>query len=440
MLLPGIVFCLNRDSSVHVAPSPFTVAAGTSDSSTRHPRLSSLFNAQGPTFSRSGDALYFVGVEQRFGTHRAGVRMYSLPWPPASTVAQAVPAASLLVDTVHVPASNDAFPGLTAEYVNGCCVPGSDGVHLFTNTLYRSRSTVVSINRHTGAVKDVGKAIVAAVQAGGGPRFHSVTLLDECERGLLVRVESPTEPPTLVLQPHGDAPPAVLPRATASPFVERTLSGLEWELLQVSPSVDRDDHDFEAILLRPRVAPGAPLPPMIVMPHGGPHSTVPTVYSTAVTYLAQQGFAVLSVNFRGSLGFGEKSLLSLPGRIGASWVAHVCAPVSDGDVDVDAVVQNAAASGASVCITLWCIDTARRVWVCAMASVCVCRHGGRARHARRDDGGAAPLDACGGRQQGRRHGRLSRRIPQRTHARTPPRRVQGGVAVGYRRAHRVCSV
>lgn len=46
--------------------------------------------------------------------------------------------------------------------------------------------------------------------------------------------------------------------------------------------------------------------PLIVNPHGGPWSRNIWVYSPEVQFLANRGYAVLQVNFRGSTGYGRK--------------------------------------------------------------------------------------------------------------------------------------
>lgn len=47
-------------------------------------------------------------------------------------------------------------------------------------------------------------------------------------------------------------------------------------------------------------------PPLVVLPHGGPHARDYQYFSPYVQFLASRGFAVLQVNFRGSSGFGTE--------------------------------------------------------------------------------------------------------------------------------------
>ena len=55
---------------------------------------------------------------------------------------------------------------------------------------------------------------------------------------------------------------------------------------------------------------------LILYPHGGPHSQSFIGYTSEMSLLTLMGFSVLHVNYRGSLGFGQDLLESLPGNIG----------------------------------------------------------------------------------------------------------------------------
>ena len=65
--------------------------------------------------------------------------------------------------------------------------------------------------------------------------------------------------------------------------------------------------------------------PLVVMPHGGPHSCTRLAYSAPMAFLASLGYAVLAPNYRGSTGFGADALASLPGNCGTQDVEDVIA-------------------------------------------------------------------------------------------------------------------
>ena len=56
--------------------------------------------------------------------------------------------------------------------------------------------------------------------------------------------------------------------------------------------------------------------PLVAMPHGGPHSNIVANYDSVISFLNSVGFAVLCLNYRGSVAYGTKSEASLPGYIG----------------------------------------------------------------------------------------------------------------------------
>jgi len=63
--------------------------------------------------------------------------------------------------------------------------------------------------------------------------------------------------------------------------------------------------------------------PLIVWPHGGPHSVITYNFSKYAQGLARAGFACLLVNYKGSIGFDENVLHALPGHIGDLDVRNV---------------------------------------------------------------------------------------------------------------------
>jgi len=69
--------------------------------------------------------------------------------------------------------------------------------------------------------------------------------------------------------------------------------------------------------------------PLIVQPHGGPHSVTTLSYRSDLAFLSKVGYATLCVNYRGSIGFGLKPLESLPGHIGTQDLSDVIAAVND---------------------------------------------------------------------------------------------------------------
>ena len=87
-------------------------------------------------------------------------------------------------------------------------------------------------------------------------------------------------------------------RSWIDPDTMRPMQHLEFE--------SQDGVRYFGYLTLPQLAEGDPKPPLLVIPHGGPHGTRDYwEYNSEVQLFANRGFAVLQVNFRGSGGYGE---------------------------------------------------------------------------------------------------------------------------------------
>lgn len=121
---------------------------------------------------------------------------------------------------------------------------------------------------------------------------------------------------------HEDAP------ETAASSIEkldfRTFSTFPTPASVMSSS---DGEPFESILVWSRAAEAAaantPGLPLLVVPHGGPHAAFTTSMIASHAVYASLGYAVLAVNYRGSTGYGDGALASLPGRAGRADVSDV---------------------------------------------------------------------------------------------------------------------
>lgn len=57
--------------------------------------------------------------------------------------------------------------------------------------------------------------------------------------------------------------------------------------------------------------------PLVVNPHGGPHGISIAFWPRRdITTLLNSGFAILAVNYTGSIGFGDNFIRALPGHCG----------------------------------------------------------------------------------------------------------------------------
>ena len=93
---------------------------------------------------------------------------------------------------------------------------------------------------------------------------------------------------------------------------------MEW--LQYSPTDSA--YTAEALLLSPPHSENSPVP-LVVRPHGGPHSMSVDAFDVQTATLLASGIAILLPNYRGSLGYGRDFAECLLGHVGKKDVEDV---------------------------------------------------------------------------------------------------------------------
>ncbi|NXX81191.1 ACPH enzyme, partial [Urocolius indicus] len=261
----------------------------------------------------SPDRCRIVYLEnEALGPHQqcSRLRMYDWYTEQTSTVLEVVPrqsTAALVTGT---------FPGIYCSALPGLCW-AADSRRLVLDTAQRSRQDVFVVDTATGAT--------TSLTADAPQGSWSVLTID---RDLLVaKFSTPSCPPKLNV--------AVLPAMGQEAQVRwvclqdaPSVPGISWDIRTLQPPPEQEHPqykglDFDAILLRPREDSAAHKPPLVVIPHGGPHSVFTAGWMLYPAALCRVGFAVLLVNYRGSLGFGQDSVASLPGNVGTQDVLDV---------------------------------------------------------------------------------------------------------------------
>ncbi|NWI69860.1 ACPH enzyme, partial [Todus mexicanus] len=281
------------------------------------------------------------------------LRMYDWCTKQSRTVLEAVPRQTW-----------GAFPGIYCGALPGLCW-AADSRRLVLDTAQRSQQDVFVVDTVTGtatsltagewqpgdgAGKGVTRAGLTHLFSPDAPQGSwSVLTID---RDILVaRFSTPSCPPTLRVavlpEPGREAQARWVCLQDAPP-----VPGISWGIRTLQPPPEQENPqygecrggqarlcrppradtphctsagglDFDAILLRPSEGSAAQKPPLVVMPHGGPHSVFTAGWMLYPAALCRTGFAVLLVNYRGSLGFGQDNVASLPGNVGTQDVRDV---------------------------------------------------------------------------------------------------------------------
>ncbi|NWX16104.1 ACPH enzyme, partial [Aegotheles bennettii] len=284
----------------------------------------------------SPDCCRIVYLEnEALGPHQqcSRLRMYDWYTKHTSTVLEAVPRQAW-----------GTFPGIYCSALPGLCW-AADSRRLVLDTAQRSQQDVFVVDTVTGATTSLtagecqaGRAVLASTEEGVMPAGLTPPSSPDTPQGswsvltidrdiLVARFSTPSCPPTLRV--------AVLPGAGQEAQARwvclqdaPSVPGISWGIRTLRPPPEQEHPqyrglDFDAILLRPSEGPSTQKPPLVVMPHGGPHSVFTAGWMLYPAALCRVGFAVLLVNYRGSLGFGQDSVASLPGNVGTQDVRDV---------------------------------------------------------------------------------------------------------------------
>jgi acylaminoacyl-peptidase len=301
------------------------------------PRFSPL---QENNFTR----LIFLTSMKGFDTHSGCFALASIDDLNSSTGSCSAP--NILVDQVWDPALGEVgaaevagmrFPGLFLQQLPTTCFVSPD--MLLATSQWGSCQKIIGVSMKDGKVQ---------LLKVGSEQSSEELLYVNPKRGAIVCTKTPACPAFafhieakefLSMDKCSKRPLGPFLPIVSTKFSPATLGNIDFTckiLCTKVPRVDGVDIDnpVQSILLLPD-AHRHPNPPMIVVPHGGPHSVASTLYIPSYAFLCSHGgYAVLLVNYRGSTGFGQGMIEALPTRIG------------DMDVkDVTAVTREVADSG-----------------------------------------------------------------------------------------------
>ncbi|NXH85366.1 APEH enzyme, partial [Edolisoma coerulescens] len=255
-------------------------------------------SACSPQLSPDGQRLlYLEGAVG--GPHRQCLRLRTVSW--------ASRAPGMAVPPSQRSAPLTAFTGLYSEVLPPRCW-AADSRRAVLGTPQRSRT----VSPRDGRAWDVTHTL------HGSPEgcWELLTLQWDL---LVATCSAPHHPPSLVvavLPPAGQELPLDWVPVEDTP----TVPGVTWKTLTVQPpcsgqgpAAPGDSGDTLAVLVAPQVMP--------MLAPGGPHAVFDARWRPSMAALCRLGFAVLLVNYRGSLGFGQASISSLLSRVGEQDVA-----------------------------------------------------------------------------------------------------------------------
>ncbi|NXE97998.1 APEH enzyme, partial [Menura novaehollandiae] len=265
-------------------------------------------SACSPRLSPDGRRLlYLEGVVG--GPHRQCLRLCMVSWVPWAPGTAVPPCAASMRS-----APLAAFAGLYTEVLPPRCW-AADSRRAVLGTPQRS----CTVSPGGGRARDMTHAPHGDTTAWSPEGCWELLTL---QWDLLVATcSAPHHPPSLVvavLPPAGQELPLIWVPVEDTP----TVPGVTWKTLMVWPPCSGQSPAAQG------EPPGAPAAPgagdtlvMSMLAPGGPHAVFDARWRPSMAALCRLGFAVLLVNYRGSLGFGQASINSLLSRVGEQDVA-----------------------------------------------------------------------------------------------------------------------
>lgn len=361
----GMIYCYQRPCALYVVNLTAYLEDNTSSPKSEciTPTLPMARSARvyTPSCIGANTVIAFLGRSVPMTSHNGCIQLFSVAIS-AEDVSSPVPLTPIISIPSSLPTDSTSmsFPGIFCDQLPRRCFVGSGAdVSVVLNTSWGSHDAVISVPlSSTDTCPQIHRLLLDNKAVCGTSTSGSCSVLDvHQDTGALLFVSSsPSQPMALGLavSVQNNAYQSVFAASResnfGSPFSvwakqtqvrsnvdapvnlthtnQTTLSLVSQVQSHVCNFVGSDGVPFQAILLLPPSVggdgDGNAKSPVIVVPHGGPHSVLSTAFLTPYTFLClSTKYAILLVNYRGSIGFGEQSVRSLLGTIGTNDVADV---------------------------------------------------------------------------------------------------------------------
>ena len=342
----GLIYCQQRPSQIYTSPVSTLLAslAGRNtgeETDDKYINLTPSYriarSARFSPVSNGVSQMVFLASPDGFDTHSGCLQLHSLEWSNGSCLANN--AKVIIAEVMHPKESQNSygqvvglkFPGLYLLELPERCFTSDD--RLLINTLWGSCLKIISVSLSSKTVsllncgdEEACDELLCLTSEGG-----AVICSKRCDRAASLSYLPSITNGEDKLNMKALSLPSPISATKCSSITRSSIApgfSCRIKTLQDPPKIEGAAKiGIQSVLLLPE---GKEKPPLIVVPHGGPHSCSTTSFVPSYAYLCSHGgYAVLMVNYRGSTGFGKSSIDSLPTRIGMLDVGDVIAATQD---------------------------------------------------------------------------------------------------------------
>ncbi|XP_057327094.1 acylamino-acid-releasing enzyme-like isoform X1 [Microplitis mediator] len=286
----GLVFCTNRESWIFLLKDGKMEKLSSDNCSVRSPRF-------------SPDGKHLVWIERDLsGPHHNAQRIMHINWEAS------VKKPNILVDVVSKSITienNKPFYGVYNRTFPRRCW-SSDSRYLFFSNPQRSNVRSYVLEIETKKLTEIESDT------------SSLSILDVKNNILLFSRTSLVDYPRLFVGRFDNKNLNRISLGEISSEIKAVdLDNITYEFNEYQYNNDERVRDFNYIYFGPKTGADKSCP-LIVVPHGGPHSAFANMFSLEASLLTLLGFGILQVNYRGSTGMGSDNVEYLQGRVGTT--------------------------------------------------------------------------------------------------------------------------
>ena len=367
----GMIYCYQRPCSLYIVDlADYINKLALGGMPMRlEPKLASpgLALARQGRISPDGKTLVFIGRQDALASHNGCFELYKMRLDSLSSEPVKIlgivtnPVGDLPKDLPHADLialvrglNAEVFPGVFTDKLPANCF-SNDGSKVYFDTQWGLSVTPVSVDLETSEVKRLIATTSIVSPVGSICSDASVSILDiNCDL-MLFAASTPVMPARLGMLDLSSGqmwrvitPPRLHSVASKFQFkhlnavednseatfaeeqkgtehsidsnpeivdVLHSLGTMKWRVLDIVDQIS--GVPYQALLVLPPKPLGSRKVPLVVSPHGGPHSSYSTSFIASTVYMCLKlNAGVLLVNYRGSTGYGQKSIDSLLGNIG----------------------------------------------------------------------------------------------------------------------------